>query len=78
MPEEDQEIIEALREVILQMEGEDPVDIAAEERAAEHAARNAGVPGVIDPLKRIQGQLSRDDLRNNMPPPRRRDRRHRQ
>jgi hypothetical protein len=42
------------------------------EREAEAAARGAGVPAILDPGRRVLGQLRRDQLRDNMPHGRRR------
>ena len=68
-PEEDEDVLRLLREVVLQMDEPDEQELEAVERAAEVEVRGVGfeVPAVVDPLRRIQGQLRRDQLRDNMP-----------
>jgi hypothetical protein len=67
-PEEDDEVLDLLRAVIQQMDTPEVEAHRAVEQAAEAAARDAGVPGVADPGRRIEGQLHRDQLKLNMPP----------
>jgi 16S rRNA C1402 (ribose-2'-O) methylase RsmI len=67
-PEEDDDVLDLLRAVIQQMDTPEVEAHRAVEQAAEAAARDAGVPGVADPGRRIEGQLHRDQLKLNMPP----------
>jgi hypothetical protein len=75
-PEEDDQVLRHLREVIRIMDAPEERAVAVVERAAEAAVRMAGleVPAVIDAHRRLQGQLARNQLRDNMPPGRRRRR----
>ncbi len=68
-PEDDEDILEPLREIILQMEAEVQVNPREEEWAAELAVRGAGVPAVNDPIRRAQAQHIRNGLRANVPQP---------
>jgi hypothetical protein len=67
-PEEDEEVLDLLRVVIRQMDEPEEEAGRAVEQAAEAAARAAGVAAVVDPGRRLQGQLNRDLLKFNMPP----------
>jgi hypothetical protein len=67
-PEEDEEVLDLLRVVIRQMDEPEEEAGRAVEQAAEVAARAAGVVAVVDPGRRLQGQLNRDLLKLNMPP----------
>jgi len=73
-PEEDEEVLRLLREVIRVMDDPEERAAAVVEGAADAAVRVAGleVPAVVDAHRRLQGQLARNQLRNNMPPRRRR------
>jgi hypothetical protein len=73
-PEEDEEILDLLREVVLQMDEPEEREAELVERAANVEFRDVGfeVPAIIDPHRRLQGQLRRDQLRDNMPQGRRR------
>jgi hypothetical protein len=64
-PERDESVFNLLRAVVLQMDEPD----AEDERAAEAAAQQVGVnvPAVVDPARRVLGQLRRDQMRDNMP-----------
>jgi hypothetical protein len=66
-PEDDEEILEPLGEIILQMEAEVQVNPREEGRAAELAVRGAGVPAVNDPIRKAQH--IRNGFRANMPQP---------
>jgi hypothetical protein len=72
-PEEDEEVLDLLRDVIDRMDAPDVEAARVVEQRAIDAAREAGVPAVIDPVKRAQGQAIRDELRANMPPGRARN-----
>jgi hypothetical protein len=67
-PEDDEEILDLLRQVILQMDVVEEVNHQEVERAAEQAAHEAGIPAVNDPFRRAQAQHIRNVLRANMPP----------
>ena len=66
-PEGDDEVLRLLRVVIPHMDGPHVEAVRDVEHAAEAAAREAGVPAVVDPVRRLRGQLLRDELKDNMP-----------
>jgi len=76
-PEEDDQVLRQLREVIRLMDEPEERPEAVVERAAEAAVRWAGleVPAVVDVHRRLLGQLARNELRDRMPPKGRRRRR---
>ena len=76
-PEEDDQVLRQLREVIRLMDEPEERPEAVVERAAEAAVRWAGleVPAVVDVHRRLLGQLARNELRDRMPPQGRRRRR---
>jgi hypothetical protein len=67
-PEEDEEVLDQLRVVIRQIDDPEEEAGRAVELAAEAAAREAGIPAIVDAGRRLQGQLIRDQLKVNMPP----------
>jgi hypothetical protein len=64
-PKDDESIHNLLRAVILQMDEPD----AEDERTAEAAVQQVrfNVPAVVDPARRVLGQLRRNQMRDNMP-----------
>ena len=56
-PERDMEVIDQLREIIEVMEAPDAVDAEV---------LDVQVPAVGDPHRRMQGQIARDNLMNNL------------
>jgi hypothetical protein len=70
--EDDDEVLNLLRVVIMEMDAPEMEAARAVEAAAEAAAiavaREAGVAPINDPARRVLGQLRRDQLRDNMPP----------
>ena len=67
-PEEDDEVLDLLREVIVVMDSPKAGAVRVVEQRALDAAQEAGVTAVIDPNRRALGQAVRDELRANMPP----------
>jgi hypothetical protein len=63
-PEDDESVLNLLRAVVLQMDEPD----AEDERAAEAAVQQVriNVPAVVDPARRVLGQLRRNQMRDNM------------
>ena len=73
--EDDDEVLNLLRVVIVEMDEVEAEAARAGEAAAQAAAvavaEEVGVIPINDPARRVQGQLRRDQLRDNMPPARR-------